>query len=55
VALLEMAESEREHEAFFLRTVAPHRWTPVLARLFGWGDEGSVRRAASAEVEDGAG
>jgi demethoxyubiquinone hydroxylase (CLK1/Coq7/Cat5 family) len=54
-ALLEMGESEREHEAFFLRTVAPHRWTPALARLFGWGGEGSVRRATAAEVEDGAG
>ena len=36
-ALLEMAASEREHEAFFLRAVTPHRWTPALARLFGWG------------------
>lgn len=54
-SLLEMAESEREHEAFFLRTVATHPWTPVLARMFAWGEERSVRRAAAAEVEDGAG
>lgn len=54
-ALLAMAASEREHEAFFLRAVAPHPWTPVLARFFGWGAGESVRRAAAAEVEDGAG
>ena len=36
-ALLEMADVERQHEAFFLRTVAPHPWLPVLRRLFRWG------------------
>jgi hypothetical protein len=41
--------------AFFLRTVAPHPWTPVLARLFGWGAPGSVGREAAAQVQDRAG
>jgi demethoxyubiquinone hydroxylase (CLK1/Coq7/Cat5 family) len=36
-ALLEMADAEQEHEAFFLRTVATHPWLPTLKRLFGWG------------------
>jgi demethoxyubiquinone hydroxylase (CLK1/Coq7/Cat5 family) len=36
-ALLEMAEVERQHEAFFMRTVASHPWLPVLRRLFRWG------------------
>ncbi|MBV8369386.1 MAG: ferritin-like domain-containing protein [Candidatus Eremiobacteraeota bacterium] len=36
-ALLEMAETERSHEAFFLRAVAPHGWLPLLRRLFHWG------------------
>jgi rubrerythrin len=36
-ALLEMAAVEREHEAFFCRTVAAHPWLPALRRLFSWG------------------
>lgn len=36
-ALLEMAGVEREHEAYFLRTVAAHPWLPALRRLFAWG------------------
>ena len=36
-ALLEMAAVEREHEEFFLRTVAAHPWLPALKRLFSWG------------------
>ena len=36
-ALLEMAAVEREHEAFFLRTVAAHPLLPALRRLFTWG------------------
>jgi rubrerythrin len=36
-ALLAMAAVEREHEAYFLRTVAAHPWLPVLKRLFAWG------------------
>jgi rubrerythrin len=36
-ALLEMADVEREHEAYFLRTVARHPWLPMLKRLFSWG------------------
>ena len=36
-ALLEMAAVEREHEAYFLRTVAAHPWLPALKRLFAWG------------------
>jgi ferritin-like metal-binding protein YciE len=36
-ALLEMADVERSHEEFFLRTVAPHPWLPALRRLFHWG------------------
>jgi demethoxyubiquinone hydroxylase (CLK1/Coq7/Cat5 family) len=32
-----MAATEREHEAFFLRTVAAHPWLPLLKRLFHWG------------------
>lgn len=36
-ALLEMATVERAHEAFFLRTVAGHRWLPLLKRFFAWG------------------
>jgi rubrerythrin len=36
-ALLAMAAVEREHEAFFLRTVAAHPWLPALKRLFAWG------------------
>jgi rubrerythrin len=36
-ALLAMAVVEREHEEFFLRTVAGHRWLPALKRVFGWG------------------
>jgi demethoxyubiquinone hydroxylase (CLK1/Coq7/Cat5 family) len=52
-ALLEMAESERDHESFFLRTVASHPLTPWLACFFGWGAP-PVRRPASAGAEDGA-
>jgi rubrerythrin len=37
-ALLEMAAVEREHEEFFLRTVAAHPWLPVLKRIFSWGE-----------------
>jgi rubrerythrin len=37
-ALLAMAAVEREHEEFFLRTVASHPWLPVLKRLFRWGE-----------------
>ena len=36
-ALLAMAAVEREHEEFFLRTVALHPWLPALKRLFAWG------------------
>lgn len=36
-ALLAMAAVEREHEAFFLRTVAAHPWLPALRRVFAWG------------------
>ena len=36
-ALLEMADVERSHEAFFRRVVAPHPWLPLLRRLFHWG------------------
>jgi rubrerythrin len=36
-ALLEMAETERGHEDFFRRAVAPHPWLPALRRLFHWG------------------
>jgi len=32
-----MAAVEREHEAFFFKTVAPHPWLPLLRRLFRWG------------------
>ncbi len=37
-ALLAMAAIEREHEEFFLRTVAAHPWLPVLRRVFSWGE-----------------
>jgi rubrerythrin len=37
-ALLAMAAVEREHEDFFLRTVAAHPWLPALKRLFSWGE-----------------
>jgi Ubiquinone biosynthesis protein COQ7 len=40
-ALAEMAGVEREHEAFFLRTVARHPWLPRLRRLFAWADRSS--------------
>lgn len=32
-----MAEAEREHELFFQRMIAGHRWLPFMRRLFGWG------------------
>jgi len=37
-ALLAMAAVEREHEEFFLRTVAEHPWLPALKRVFSWGE-----------------
>ena len=37
-ALLAMAAVEREHEEFFLRTVAAHPWLPALKRVFSWGE-----------------
>lgn len=37
-ALLAMAAAERQHEQFFLHTVASHPWLPVLKRLFHWGE-----------------
>jgi rubrerythrin len=37
-ALLAMAAVEREHEEFFLRTVAAHPWLPALKHLFSWGE-----------------
>lgn len=36
-ALLEMADGERSHEAFFRAAVAAHPWLPLLRRLFHWG------------------
>jgi ferritin-like metal-binding protein YciE len=36
-ALREMAAVEREHEEYFLRTVASHPWLPALKRMFAWG------------------
>lgn len=36
-ALSEMAAVERQHEEYFLRTVASHPWLPVLKRVFAWG------------------
>jgi rubrerythrin len=36
--LLAMAAVEREHEDFFLRTVAAHPWLPALKRVFSWGE-----------------
>ncbi len=36
-ALLAMAAVEREHEEFFLRTVAAHPWLLALKRMFAWG------------------
>jgi rubrerythrin len=37
-ALLAIAAVEREHEEFFLRTVAAHPWLPALQRVFSWGE-----------------
>jgi hypothetical protein len=37
-ALLAMAAVEREHEEFFLRTIATHPWLPALKRVFSWGE-----------------
>jgi len=37
-ALVAMAAVEREHEEFFLRTVAAHPWLPILKRVFSWGE-----------------
>ena len=37
-ALLAMAAVEREHEDFFLLTVAAHPWLPALKRMFSWGE-----------------
>ena len=36
-ALIAMAAVEREHEEFFLSTVAAHPWLPALKRVFSWG------------------
>jgi rubrerythrin len=36
-ALRDMAAVEREHEEYFLRTVAAHPWLPTLKRMFAWG------------------
>ncbi|HEY7910300.1 MAG TPA: hypothetical protein VIG62_00180 [Blastocatellia bacterium] len=36
--LAHMAEVEREHELFFLRMVAGHRFLPLARALFKWGD-----------------
>jgi demethoxyubiquinone hydroxylase (CLK1/Coq7/Cat5 family) len=32
-----MAAVEREHEVFFMRTIATHRLLPLMRKLFGWG------------------
>ncbi len=37
--LLEMARVEKEHEIFFLSTVANHPLLPLMQSIFGWGGE----------------
>ena len=32
-----MATFEREHEVFFMRTIATHRLLPLMRKIFGWG------------------
>ncbi len=32
-----MASVEREHEVFFMNTIASHRLLPLMRRIFGWG------------------
>jgi rubrerythrin len=32
-----MAVVEREHEVFFMQTVASHRLLPLMRKIFGWG------------------
>lgn len=32
-----MATVEKEHEVFFMNTVASHRLLPLMRRVFGWG------------------
>ena len=35
--LLDMAGVEREHELFFMKTIAEHRLLPLMDNIFGWG------------------
>jgi demethoxyubiquinone hydroxylase (CLK1/Coq7/Cat5 family) len=32
-----MAAVEREHEVFFMQTIAAHRLLPLMRKIFGWG------------------
>jgi demethoxyubiquinone hydroxylase (CLK1/Coq7/Cat5 family) len=32
-----MATVEREHEIFFMQTIAAHRMLPLMRKIFGWG------------------
>lgn len=32
-----MASVEREHEVFFMKTIAAHRMLPLMRKIFGWG------------------
>jgi demethoxyubiquinone hydroxylase (CLK1/Coq7/Cat5 family) len=32
-----MAVVEKEHEVFFMQTVASHRFLPLMRKIFGWG------------------
>jgi hypothetical protein len=34
--LMDMAETEAEHEVFFRQTVAEHRLLPLMRTLFRW-------------------
>jgi demethoxyubiquinone hydroxylase (CLK1/Coq7/Cat5 family) len=37
IELRTMASVEREHEVFFMNTIAGHRLLPLMRKVFGWG------------------
>jgi len=45
--LVEMAETEREHEGYFVREVIDHPWLPLANTIFRWHPEHKLQSAVS--------
>ena len=50
--LVEMADTEKEHELYFLGLIAEHPWTPWFERRFGWGPGRSFNEHEIAETAE---